>query len=176
MVELAVSSLALLLLIGGLIDLSRAFQFSVTMHNAAYEGARHGAWYDETQQVQPFLYDTAIQSAVDDALTAGNMPASVLKNTSGGTTCPGTSSSNYNPPYPDSAYPTAVNQPWLYVCYNNTNGTDYTSAPTDNSRKLQDLNVIVLISYGPIDGTFKDQIGASIHLASNWHVGVQGHP
>jgi Flp pilus assembly protein TadG len=178
MVELAISSLALLLLVGGMIDLGRAFEFSVAIHNAAYEGARHGAWYEETRQVQPYLYDAPIKSTVDDSLRGGGLPASVLRNSSGAgaQNCPGSASSNYNPPYADSFYPTSVNQPWLYICYNNSPSTDYTTAPTDNSRRLQDLNVVVLLSYGPMNGTFQDQVGSTIHLAANWHVTVQGHP
>src|SRR5438093_9790830 len=46
LVEFAISSMVLLLLAMGLIDLSRAFYFSVSLQGAAREGARHGAWFN----------------------------------------------------------------------------------------------------------------------------------
>jgi len=46
LVEFAISSTVLLLLAMGLIDLSRAFYFSVALQGAAREGARHAAWFN----------------------------------------------------------------------------------------------------------------------------------
>jgi Flp pilus assembly protein TadG len=183
MVELAISATALCLLMGGLVDLGRAYEFSVGLHNAAREGARHGAWFNETSKVNQYYYDTAIKQAVDDSLSGAGLPASVLKNCNGAAgctnnSCPTTADGNTygNPPYATSAYPTTTDTVWLYICYNATASTDYTAAPTTNTHKLEDLNVILLMNYGPMMGTFKDQIGNSIRIAGNAHVAVQGHP
>src|SRR5260370_25436536 len=64
LVEFAISSTVLLLLAMGLIDLSRAFYFSVAMQGAAREGARHAAWFDTARRANLFLHDSEIQSTV----------------------------------------------------------------------------------------------------------------
>jgi hypothetical protein len=62
----------------------------------------------------------------------------------------------------------------LYVCYNNTPGDDLTTAPTDNSRKGQDVNVILLMNFGFATGFMQGVLGASVHLAVNTHMIVGG--
>jgi Flp pilus assembly protein TadG len=172
LVEFALSSVVLLLLVGGLVDIGRAIYVSEALSNAAREGARHGAWFDAPHQSHPWLYDNEIKSVVDAELATISLPASVLKNP--GTTCPASSDGNtfHNPPYANSAYPTAANQPWLYICYNNAPGTDFT-APATNQGQL-DLNVIVLYSYGPLTPLITAQFG-TFHLAANVHMTVQGN-
>lgn len=171
MVEFAVSSVVLLLLIGGMVDIGRSVYVSEALSNAAREGARHGAWYDAPSLSHPYLDDAQIKAAVDTELATISLPASVLKNP--GTTCPSPSDGNtaHNPPYPSSAYPVAANQPWLYICYNNTPGLDYTS-PATNLGQL-DLNVIILYTYGPLTPLVKSQFGV-FQLAVNQHMTVQG--
>ena len=71
----------------------------------------------------------------------------------------------------NSAYPGAANQPWLYICYNNTPGLDYTS-PANNLSQL-DINVIVLYAYGPLTPLVTAQFGI-FQLATNQHMTVQG--
>ena len=44
MVEFALSSVVLLLLVGGLVDIGRALYVSETISSAAREGARHAVW------------------------------------------------------------------------------------------------------------------------------------
>src|SRR5258708_17479593 len=119
LVEFAVSSVVLLLLVGGLVDIGRSIYVSEALSNAAREGARHGAWFDAPTQSHPYLYDNQIKSAVDAELASISLPAAVLKNP--GTPCPTATDGNsyHNPPYPSSAYPATANQPWLYICYNN---------------------------------------------------------
>jgi Flp pilus assembly protein TadG len=168
LVEFALSSVVLLLLVGGLVDIGRAIFISEALSNAAREGARHGAWFDAPRQSHPYLDDAQIKAAVDAELATISIPASVLKNP--GTTCPSPSDGNayHNPPYVNSAYPAVANQPWLYICYNNTPGLD----PAPNQGQ-GDLNVIVLYSYGPLTPLITAQFGI-FRLASNVHMTVQG--
>src|SRR5258708_30938433 len=57
LVEFAISSIVLLLLMMGLLDLSRAFYFSVNLQGAAREGARHGAWFNTSARNNNYLDD-----------------------------------------------------------------------------------------------------------------------
>jgi Flp pilus assembly protein TadG len=172
LVEFALSSVVLLLLVGGLVDIGRAIYISEALSNAAREGARHGVWFDAPRQSHPYLYDAQIKSAVDSQLAAISLPASVLKNP--GTTCPAPTDGNayHNPPYANSAYPATANQPWLYICYNNSAGLDFTS-PATNQGQL-DLNVIVLYAYGPLTPLVTAQFGI-FRVAVNQHMTVQGN-
>ncbi len=171
LVEFAVSSVVLLLLIGGLVDIGRAIYVSEALSNAAREGARHGAWFDAPNLSHPYLDDSEIKSAVDTELATIGLPASVLKNP--GTTCPNPTDGNtlHNPPFASAAYPATANQPWLYICYNDTPGLDFTS-PATNQAQL-DLNVIVLYTYGPLTPLVKSQFGV-FQVAANEHITVQG--
>ena len=115
--------------------------------------------------------DSQIKAAVDAELAAVNLPASVLKNP--GTTCPASSDGNafHNPPFANASYPPTANQTWLYICYANTPGLDFTTPATTQSQ--QDLNVIVLYSYGPLTPLVTAQFGI-FRLAVNEHMTVQG--
>jgi Flp pilus assembly protein TadG len=172
MVEFALSSVVLLLLVGGLVDIGRAIYINEALGNAAREGARHGVWFNAATQTNPYLDDREIQAAVDAELATISIPASVLKNP--GTTCPVPTDGNafHNPPYASSAYPTSPNQPWLYICYNNTPGLDFFNTPATNQAQL-DLNVIVLYAYGPLTPLVTAQFGI-FRVASNVHMTVQG--
>jgi Flp pilus assembly protein TadG len=171
LVEFAASSVVLLLLVGGLVDIGRSIYVQESLSNAVREGARHAAWYDAPSLSHPYLYDAAIKATVDAELETISLPAAVLKNPT--TTCPNPTDGNgsHNPPYASSAYPPTANQPWLYICYNNTPGLDYTSAAT-NMGQL-DVNVIVLYTYGPLTPLVKSQFGV-FQVAVNQHMTVQG--
>ena len=170
LVEFALSSVVLLL-VGGLVDIGRAIYVTEALSNAAREGARHGAFFDAPRQAHPYLYDAEIKSVVDAELATISLPPSVLKNP--GTTCPAPTDGNgfHNPPYANSAYPATANQSWLYICYNNTPGLDFTAPATNQGQR--DLNVIVLYSYGPLTPLISAQFG-TFRLASNVHMTVQG--
>jgi Flp pilus assembly protein TadG len=172
MVEFALSSVVLLLLVGGLVDIGRAIYVTEVISNAAREGARHGAYFQAPALAHPYLYDAQIKGAVDAELAAASLPASTLKNP--GTTCPNPTDGNafHNPPYASAAYPPTANQTWLYICYQNTAGVDFTSAP-GAGQSLQDVNVIVLYTYGPLTPLVTAQFG-SFHLAANEHMTVGG--
>jgi Flp pilus assembly protein TadG len=172
LVEFAVSSVVLLLLVGGLVDIGRSIYLQESLSNAVREGARHGAWFDAPRQSHPYLDDVKIQGDVDSELAAISLPASVLKNP--GSTCPTPTDGNtyHNPPYASSAYPASGARPWLYICYNNTPGLDFASTPATNQGQL-DLNVIVLYTYGPLTPLITSQFGF-FQVAANQHVTVQG--
>ncbi len=171
MVEFALSSVVLLLIVGGLVDIGRAVYVSEVLSSAAREGARHGAWFDAPTLAHPYLYDREIKAVVDAELARLLPAGSVLKNP--GTTCPNPTDGNgyHNPPFASSAYPPTANQAWLYICYDNTPGVDFTSPPGGQSG--QDLNVIILYSYGPLTPLISGQFG-TFRLAANEHITVQG--
>jgi hypothetical protein len=165
LVEFAISSVVLVLLVGGLVDVGRSIYFSEALSNAVREGARHGAWFDAARQTNPYLSDTQIKAAVDVELATIGIPASVLKTSN----CPSPSDGNafHNPPFPNSAYPSTGNQPWLYICYNNAAGP-----PPASGIVGFDLNVIVLYTYSPITPVINQQFGL-FHVAVNQHITVQ---
>jgi len=171
LVEFALSSVVLLLLVGGLVDMGRAIYITEALSNAAREGARHGAWFDAPHLSTPYLFDAQIKAVVDQELGAASLPASLLKNP--GTTCPGVTDGNarHNPPYVSSAYAPTANTTWLYICYDNTPGTDFGAPPAGQGG--QDLNVIVLYTYSPLTPLLGGQFG-TFHLANNLHMTVQG--
>jgi Flp pilus assembly protein TadG len=171
MVEFALSSVVLLLLVGGLVDIGRSLYIQEALSSAAREGARHGAWFDTPTRLHPYLDDAEIKSAVDAELTAVGLPASVLKNP--GTTCPGPTDGNafHNPPFANAAYPPTANQTWLYICYANTPGLDFALPATNQGQ--QDLNVILLHTYGALTPLVSAQFGL-FRLAVNEHITVQG--
>src|SRR5437588_11912827 len=68
LVEFPISSTVLLLLAMGLIDLSRAFYYSVSLQGAAREGARHGAWFNTPARTNNFLDDADVMTAVKQGL------------------------------------------------------------------------------------------------------------
>ena len=172
LVEFALSSVVLLLLVGGLVDIGRAVFISGVLAAASREGVRHGAWFDAPTLSHPYLIDSQIKNAVDAELVANSLPKAVLKNP--GTTCPVPTDGNafHNPPYANSAYPAGANQTWLYVCYDNNAGLDFSASPATNLGQ-HDLNVIVLYTYGPLTPLVTSQFG-TFHLAANEHMTVQG--
>ncbi len=164
-VELALSSVVLLLLLLGLLDLARAFYFGVRLQDAARAGARVGVLYDWQDGTYPRLDDNDIKAAVDDVLTSTGMQPSQLANP-GGTTCPATVDGNtvFDPPYKDTAYPTATGQPLLYICYENSQGVE----PPLSNPSGQYLNVIVLYRFGFLTGFLQNTLGPGIRLSGNY--------
>jgi Flp pilus assembly protein TadG len=176
--EFAIAAVVLIFILFGLIDLGRVFYFDVGLTGATREGARQASWFDpsNTTNPNPFLYDGAIKGSVDAILGHSGLPASTLGNASG-TTCPAPADGNsaYNAPYPASIYPSGTNQPLLFICYANTPGIDLTSAPTDNSYKGRDVNVILLMSFGFSSGFLAGALGSTVHIVSNAHMTVGGY-
>jgi hypothetical protein len=180
-VEFGASALVLVLLLFGLIDLGRVFYFDVGLTGAVREAARQASWFDPSSpntgcgpSTNPDLCDSAIESSVDAILSHSGLPPSVLGNAEG-TTCPGDRTTYFNPPYTDSVYPASLNQPVLYICYENTPGLDLTSAPTDNSFYGKDVNVILVMSFGFVSGLLQGFLGNSVHIVANTHMTVGGY-
>ena len=173
LVEFALSSVVLVLLFGGLVDLTRATHYGDVLQAAARESARYGSAYSAGSAGNPTLDDADIKSIVDAQLQAGGLRASVLQNPS--TDCPAVANGNsvHNPPYANSAFPTVANQPWLYICYANSNLQDYPTTPATNLAG-QDLNVILLLAYGPLTAAVPTPLGANFGLSAAVHARVQG--
>src|SRR5216683_7897475 len=180
LVEFAISSTVLLLLAMGLIDLSRAFYFSVAMQGAAREGARHAAWFDTARRANLFLVDSEIQSTVQQALSgAGFTPAQVTFIGTNGCLVPTDGNGSGDKPYPQSFYPTIPQTVYVYACYTTPTGTTYgslTSPPQDNSWRLGDINVMVLMDFQLITTFIQGIFGNTIDVAYNAHFTIQGKP
>jgi len=194
-VEFGASALVLILLLFGLIDLGRVFYFDVALQGAVREAARHATWFDPDTGTNPHLYDTdgfagdpcddkddrllnhysGIKESIDCNLLKSGLPISVLQNST--LTCPGPTDGNtaFNPPYDDSVYPAAVNAPSLFICYARTPGLDLATAPTDNSFKGADVNVILVMNFGFVSGLMSGVVGNSVHIVSNTHMSVGGY-
>src|SRR3989454_1752364 len=203
-VEFGASAIVLVLLLFGLIDLGRVFYFASGLTGATGEGRRPASWFvpppsgSASPVTNRSLYDTdgwaqdpcpyepggnptgdtnpnpGIKRSVDCNLNKYHLPSSILQNPT--TTCPAPTDGNtfYNPPYLDSTYPGAVNQPLLYICYANTPGLDLATAPTDNYYKGLDVNVILVMNYGFAGGFLPDMVGTSLHIVANTHMVIGG--
>ncbi len=180
LVEFAISSIVLLLLMMGLLDLSRAFYFAVNLDGAAREGARHGAWFSTNLRANNYLDDNDIKTAVNQALGGAGLVGTPVPQ---GGCLAGTDSNAYNnKPYPASAYPTTPQAVNIYFCYTlpATSGGGQVgsllSAPTDNSWRLGDINVSLLMNFQLITPLIQSLFGNGINLAYNEHFTVQGKP
>lgn len=158
----------------GLLDLSRVFYYSVNLHAAAREGARHGAWFNTAQRQNQYLDNYDIQDAVDKTLAgAGLGPSTLMPG------CPG-SGSPFNTPYPNGSYPPA-GQVYLYICYDDlgspTGEESFSGPPNpdDLSMTGKDLDVIVLYQYQFVTG-FLSFLGNGVQVPANQHMYIQGHP
>ena len=179
LVEFAISSTVLLLLAMGLLDLSRAFYYSVALQGAAREGARHGAWFNTPGRNNPYLDDSDIMTAVNQALQGAGLTATQI--TSGGCLAPTDSNGVNNKPYPSSAYPTNPQAVYVYVCYTNPSGATYVTRGTgtaagDNSWRLGDVNVSLLMNFQLITPFIQGIFGNGLNLAYNEHFTIQGKP
>ena len=177
LVEFAISSTVLLLLAMGLIDLSRAFYFSVNLQGAAREGARHGAWFNTAGRYNPYLDNADIMQAVNQSLAGAGLTANLV--TTAGCLVPTDSNTLTNKPYPQSAYPATAQAVNVYICYTDPSGNKFGSLPShpsDNSWRLGDVNVSVLMNFQLITPLIQGIFGQGIDLAYNEHFTIQGKP
>ena len=186
--EFAISSIVLLLLMMGLLDLSRAFYFAVNLEGAAREGARHGAWFNTAARANLYLDDGDIMTAVNSALggsgiSAGCPPAGHICLVPQATCLVPTDGNSFNnKPYAASAYPTTPQTVNVYICYTRpaSAGGAQTgtmgSPPTDNSWRLGDINVSLLMSFQLITPFIQNLFGNTLNLAYNEHFTIQGKP
>ena len=178
LVEFAISSIVLLLLMMGLLDLSRAFYFAVNLQGAAREGARHGAWFDTAGRYNPYLDDSAIMTAVNQGLQGAGLTAVLV--TSNGCLAPADGNAYNNKPYVAAAYPAATGAVNAYICYTYPGGSlqlgTRPSPPTDNSWRLGDINVSLLMNFALITPMIQNLFGNGLKLAFNEHFTIQGKP
>jgi len=169
LIEFSLSSIVLLLLLAGLIDLGRVFYYDVSMHGAAREGARHAAWFDPGTDSNPFLSDAEVLKAVNQNL-AGSKLTATFANGSMTATCPPPQDGNVynNPAFAQSYYPTTLGTPWVYVCYKTATGI--------YSGGLGDVNVIVVMSYGLVTGFLQGILGNGFPVVAFAHFTIQGTP
>ena len=183
LVELALTTAFLMILLGGLLDISRAFHYTIGLEGAVRAGARRGAFFQSTIGQTPYLDDTDIKTAVDQVLAGDGLRQSTAS-TSSGCLTPTDGNTWVNPPYSGSAYPTTTNTPTLYICYD-TQGTHKSGTmsspppPNDFTYTGSDLLVVILDRYGLIGGLSSEylQSGASltgIDLTAFQHFAVQG--
>jgi Flp pilus assembly protein TadG len=183
LVEFAISSIVLLLLMMGLLDLSRAFYYAVNLQGAAREGARHGAWFDTKSRINIYLDDSDIMSAVTPGLQGSGItctgvngincfvPGSCLAGADGNTI--------NNKPYQAAYYPATTQQVKVYICYTTPGGAQLgtlATPPIDNSWRLGDINVSILMNFGLITPFIQNLFGNGINMAFNEHFTIQGKP
>src|SRR5205814_10334391 len=113
LVEFAISSTVLLLLVMGLLDLSRAFYYSVNLQGAAREGARHGAWFNTAARANNYLDDNDVMAAVNSGLNGAGVTANFIA--SGGCLSPTDGNAFNNKPYANVAYPGSTQQSSAYA-------------------------------------------------------------
>jgi Flp pilus assembly protein TadG len=180
LVEFAISSTVLLLLAMGLIDLSRAFYYSVSLQGAAREGARHGAWFNTAGRYNPYLDDADVMTAVKQGLYgAGFQDSQINQVTTIGCLAPTDGNAASNKPYPQSAYPATAQTVNVYICYTDPNGNLFgtlANHPIDNSWRLGDINVAILMNFKLITPLIQGLFGSGIDLAYNEHFTIQGKP
>jgi Flp pilus assembly protein TadG len=180
LVEFAISSTVLLLLAMGLLDLSRAFYFAVNLQGAAREGARHAAWYNTNSRTSPYLYDTEVFNAVKQSLYgAGFKDPQINLITNAGCLTPADGNTINNKPYASSAFPSTAGNVNVYICYTDPTGAksaSRASAPTDNSWRLGDVNVSILMNFQLITPFIQGLFGNGLNVAYNEHFTIQGKP
>jgi Flp pilus assembly protein TadG len=182
LVEFAISSIVLLLLMMGLLDLSRAFYFAVNLQGAAREGARHGAWFDTASRSNIFLDDSDVMSAVNAGLSGAGFTCTGTSCFVPSATCLASADGNTlnNKPYAASAFPAATQQVNVYICYTQpSNGAQLGTLgahPTDNLWRLGDINVSLLMNFALITPFIQNLFGNGINMTFNEHFTIQGKP
>lgn len=176
LVEFAISSIVLLLLLMGLLDFGRAFYFAVDLEGAAREGARHGAWFDTASRSNIYLDDADIMIAINQGL--GGAGLSAAQNTGAGCLAGSDGNANNNKPYNVTVAGTQA--PVVFVCYTAPSGAYQTSSiinhPVDNSWRLGDVNVAIVMNFQIITPFIQQLFGNGIPLQYNEHFTVQGKP
>ena len=168
----------------GLLDLSRAFYYSVNLQGAAREGARHGAWFDTASRSNKYLDDDDIMLAVRQAMAGGgfdgvNLPLPVQKK-SGSCLVPTDGNGFNNKPYAAGATPGTTGQVWVYICYTQPGGIGQTGTlpihPADASWRLGDVNVSIVMNFALVTPFLQNMFGNGISLVYNEHFTIQGQP
>jgi Flp pilus assembly protein TadG len=184
LVEFAISSLVLILLLMGLLDLSRAFYYSVNILGAAREGARHGAWFDTASRTNKYLDDDDIMLAVKQAMAGAGFDGTTLpvpvQVKSAGCLAGADGNAFNNKPYSSAAVPASTGRVNVYICYTQPGGVFKTgtlpAAPTDSSYRLGDVNVSIVMNFALVTPFIQNLFGTGIPLVYNEHFTIQGQP
>jgi Flp pilus assembly protein TadG len=184
LVEFAISSLVLILLLMGLLDLSRAFYYSVNILGAAREGARHGAWFDTATRTNKYLDDADIMLAVKQAMAGAGFDGTTLPVPtlvpSAGCLAGADGNAINNKPYASAAVPASTGRVNVYICYTQPGGVFKTgtmpTAPTDSSYRLGDVNVSIVMNFALVTPFIQSLFGSGIPLVYNEHFTIQGQP
>lgn len=180
LVEFAISSIVLLLLMMGLLDLSRAFYYAVSLQGAAREGARHGAWFDTKSRVNIYLDNSDVMDAVNSGLQGSGINCTGVSCFVPGACLPGADGNTINnKPYAATYYPATTQQVNVYICYTAPGGAQTGSIavhPPDNAWRLGDVNVSILMNFGLITPFIQNMFGNGINMAFNEHFTIQGKP
>jgi Flp pilus assembly protein TadG len=184
LVEFAISSLVLILLLMGLLDLSRAFYFAVNLQGAAREGARHGAWFDTATRSNKYLDDDDIMLAVRQAMAGSGFDGVTLpvptQVKTAGCLAPTDGNAINNKPYASAAKPPSTGQAYVYICYTYPGGGIQTgtmpSHPLDASWRLGDVNVAIVMNFALVTPFLQNMFGTGIPLTYNEHFTIQGQP
>jgi hypothetical protein len=178
LVEFAISSIVILLLMMGLLDLSRAFYYAVSLQGAAREGARHGAWFNTASRANIYLDDADILAAVNSALAGAGLTGTLAA--AAGCLVPTDGNFQNNRPYPQTAYPATSQAVNVYICYTQPGGAiqqgSMPVAPLDNSWRLGDVEVSLLMNFRLITPMIANLYGGQIYMAYNEHFTIQGRP
>jgi hypothetical protein len=178
LVEFAILSIVLVMMLMGLLDLSRAFYYAVSLEGAAREGARHGTWFDTSSRANIYLDDADIMTAVNQSLSGAGLTGTLQ--TSSGCLVPSDSNAVNDKPYAASAYPTSPQSVNVYICYSKPGGAGQTGTianhPTDNSWRLGDVNVSLLMNFQLITPFIQSMFGQGVKVAFNQHFTIQGQP
>jgi len=162
----------------GLLDLSRAYYYAVNLQGAAREGARHGAWFNTSARVNNYLDDTDIMQAVNQSLAGAGLTGTFIPQ--GSCLVPTDSNTANNKPYAPTAFPATPNAVNVYICYTYPGGGTQTGTmptpPSDNSWRLGDINVSLLMNFQLITPFIQNIFGKGIDLAFNEHFTIQGKP
>lgn len=180
LVEFAISSIVLLLLMMGLLDLSRAFYYAVSLQGAAREGARHGAWFDTASRSNIYLDDSDVMTAINSGLSGSGLSGpTVVVFVPGGCLSGADGNTINNKPYAAVNYPLATQHVNVNICYTQPGGAQLGSIavhPSDNSWRLGDINVSLLMNFGLITPFIQNMFGNGINMAFNEHFTIQGKP
>ena len=185
LVEFAISSIVLLLLMMGLLDLSRAFYYAVNIQGAAREGARHGAWFDTKSRINIYLDDSDVMAGVTPGLQGSGITCTGVNGINcfvPGSCLPGADGTTINnKPYSAVYYPATTQKVNVYICYSqpapyNAQVGTLAVHPSDNSWRLGDINVSILMNFGLITPFIQNLFGQGINMAFNEHFIIQGKP
>ena len=162
----------------GLLDISRAFYYAVSLQGAAREGARHGAWFNTAARANLYLDDADVLTAVNQALSGAGLTGTLV--VQAGCLAPTDGNGVNNKPYAASAYPSTPQAVNVYICYTPPSGGPgigtLPAHPFDNSWRLGDINVSLLMNFQLITPVIQSYYGSGLQVADNEHFTIQGKP